>query len=74
MNSALLTAHEKRDANALARLYRTAADRAERSGDMDQTCFYLTQAWVHALEAGSPAVQELQSRLVSYGRMRQQGG
>lgn len=49
-------------------LYRTAADRAEARGDIEAACFYLTHAFVHALQAGAPEAVELNRRLVVHGR------
>ena len=49
-------------------LYTQAANRAEAEGDHDQACFYLTQAYVHALEAGRPEAAALNARLVEAGR------
>ena len=50
------------------RLYTQAADEAEAAGDHDQACFYLTQAFVHALEAGRAEAAALNARLVAAGR------
>lgn len=64
----LLAAHARRDTDALADLYRQAADLQEADGDLDAACFYLTQALVFALHAGSPIESELRARLHAYGR------
>ncbi|OIQ32958.1 MAG: hypothetical protein BM562_04050 [Alphaproteobacteria bacterium MedPE-SWcel] len=68
MEAALLAAHARRDCDALATLYAAAADRMERRGEIDATCFFLTQAFVFALEAGAERAAELNRRLVAYGR------
>ncbi len=67
LHERLLAAHASADFAALPRLYRMVADRAEESGDIQRACFFLTQAWVFALEAGSPMAGELEARLVVYG-------
>lgn len=65
---ALLEAHSKDDKDQLIGLYTIAADRAEASGQLDGACFFLTHAWVYALEAGDPRAAHLKARLVAYGR------
>ncbi len=64
----ILAAHRDGDGSAVAELYLVAANRAERAGDLDRACFFLTQAWVFALEAGNPLAIELRARLVAHGR------
>lgn len=64
----LLDAHEAGDASALASLYCKVADNEETAGNTDAACFYLTQAYVFALEAGLPLARELNRKLTSYGR------
>jgi hypothetical protein len=68
LDGEILAAHERGDVTALSDLYRQAADRLERTGDIDAACFFLTQAYVFALEYGLPAARTLHGRLVSYGR------
>jgi len=58
-------AHERGDADALVTLYTAAAD---GTTDIDQACFYLTQAFVFALEAGLPQMHDLNVRLAAHGR------
>lgn len=64
----LLDAHEAGDASALASLYCKVADNEETAGNTDAACFYLTQAYVFALEGGLPEACELNRRLAGYGR------
>ncbi len=64
----ILDAHAAGDGREIARLYAEAAARAERSEDMDRAGFFLTQAWIFALEAGDPLAEELRARLVAQGR------
>ena len=68
LNDRLLAAHAAQDVAALPRLYKAAAEQAENTGDIHRTCFYLTQAWIFALDAGIPMAGELKERLVTYGR------
>lgn len=69
----LLAAHAAGDAAVLSRLYTEAADDKERQGDLDAACFYLTHAYVFALDAGLPTAGVLNKRLVEYGRDIEQG-
>jgi hypothetical protein len=63
----LLKAHLAKDNEALVRLYRQAGE-AALSGDERQGCFYLTHAYVFALEAGMSEASELHELLKSRGR------
>jgi hypothetical protein len=63
----LLAAHAAADASALVRLYTAAADQVEPN-DVDAACFYLTHAYVFALEKGDVACTDLRARLVAHGR------
>ena len=62
----LLGAHACDDRSALVALYTEAADRAE---DVDAACFYLTHAYIFALEVGDPASSTLYQRLKAHGRV-----
>ncbi|WP_291730600.1 hypothetical protein [Leisingera sp. F5] len=68
LDRALLKAHEDKDNAALVQLYTLAGDRAEAAGNIDAACFYLTHAFVFALEAGQPEAKELNRRLAERGR------
>jgi hypothetical protein len=68
LDGALIEAHDRGDGVALVRLYTKAGDIAERAGDIDAACFYLTHAFVFALETGAPEAQPLNRRLVARGR------
>ncbi len=61
----LCAAHSAGDLMALVALYDEAAKGAS---DEDARGFYLTHAYVFALEAGSPDADELRTRLVAMGR------
>ncbi|MEM1004714.1 MAG: hypothetical protein AAGK26_04995 [Pseudomonadota bacterium] len=68
LDRALLDAHATGDNVALVRLYTLAADQAELAQDIDAACFYLTHAFVFALEAGVPEADGLNRRLAEQGR------
>ncbi|MCV6594462.1 MAG: hypothetical protein OIF48_16030 [Silicimonas sp.] len=68
LDQALITAHDTGDTEALVRLYTLAGDAAERDDDIDAACFYLTHAFVFALEAGLPGARVLNQRLAAKGR------
>lgn len=61
----LAAAHEAGDLPALVAVYTDAADRA---ADMDAACFFLTHAYVFALEAGDARAAGLRARLAAAGR------
>ena len=65
LDAALIAAHEAGDTDALVRLYREAADAAE--GEV-RRAFYLTHAYVFALEAGDPRARDLHAALRAMGR------
>lgn len=65
LDAAMIRAHAAGDHAALVRHYAQAADQA---ADLDAACFYLTHAYVFALEAGAPEAQALHARLVAHGR------
>ncbi|MEM9062619.1 MAG: hypothetical protein AAGD13_19335 [Pseudomonadota bacterium] len=68
LDAALLDAHDRDDRAELVRLYAQAADLAETAGDRDAMCFYLTHAYVFALEVGSEQAGALHARLAAEGR------
>jgi hypothetical protein len=65
LDQALLDAHARGDTDALIRLYRQAADAASTE---KAAGFYLTHAYVFALEAGDPRSSDLKQSLVRMGR------
>lgn len=65
LNQRLLAAHATGDKSALVTLYTEAADATE---DIDAACFYLTHAYVFALDIGHPAAAALHARLKAEGR------
>jgi hypothetical protein len=68
LDAELLAAHAAGDGAALARLYARAADAADAEGRVEAACFYLTHAYVHALETGAPEAAALHARLAARGR------
>ena len=65
LDTRMITAHEANDRMALIKLYAEAADGAN---DLDASCFYLTHAYVFALEAGTSEAAPLHARLKAHGR------
>ena len=65
LDDAMCAAHAAADRAALIRLYTQAADEAN---SLDAACFYLTHAYIFALEAGAPEARDLHARLVKHGR------
>ncbi len=65
LNQRLLRAHSDGDRAALVRLYSAAAAAADTS---EAAAFYLTHAYVFALESGHPDSVELRARLHAMGR------
>jgi hypothetical protein len=65
LDAQMIAAHEVDDKLALIRLYSQAADEAN---DIDACCFYLTHAYIFALDSGSPQTDALYAKLVAHGR------
>ena len=65
LDDALIAAHEASDNLLLVRLYTQASQEAEHP---DAAGFYLTHAYVFALEAGLASAPELRQRLIDMGR------
>ena len=66
LDLALIAAHARHDGPALVRLY---AEAAEAAHDVDAACFFLTHAYVYALELGHPHTDALYARLAAQGRV-----
>jgi len=64
LDAALCAAHAREDRAALVELYGAAG--ARETGDA--AAFYLTHAYVFALESGDPRAGTLHARLVAMGR------
>jgi len=65
LHTQILAAHNTDDRPALVRLYTQAADEANC---IDAACFFLTHAFVFALEAGAAEAALLHARLKAHGR------
>lgn len=65
---AFLEAHARHDGAALVGLYADVGARALLREDVSAGCFYLTHAYVYALEAADPRARDLHALLVSHGR------
>ncbi len=66
LDARLLAAHAADDRPALVALYTEAADHA--SDDETAVGFFLTHAFVFALELGDPRAEPLRARLIAMGR------
>lgn len=66
LNDKLLSAQDRGDKPALVTLYAEAADDAE---GLDAACFYLTHAYIFALEIGHEDTDKLHARLNTHGRV-----
>lgn len=69
LHGALIDAHASAEPERLSALYVRAADARERDGDVDAACFFLTQAWVFALQADLPSETAIRERLARHGRV-----
>lgn len=67
LDRALLAAHAADDKPALIRLYTAAADAAEQRQEGQAAAFYLTHAFVFALETGAREAPDLNKRLADKG-------
>ncbi|ASP22131.1 hypothetical protein ANTHELSMS3_03504 [Antarctobacter heliothermus] len=65
LDDRLIAAHARGDRAALIALY---AQAAETVNDLDASCFYLTHAYVFALELGDGRAPALHARLKAEGR------
>ncbi|WP_375281173.1 hypothetical protein [Pseudooctadecabacter sp.] len=66
LNAQLLAGHNAGDTSALVVLYTEAADQAP---DIDTACFFLTHAYIFALETAHPDTATLHARLKCHGRV-----
>lgn len=69
LNQKLIAAHAENNVPTLVNLYTEAADGCENAGNIEATCFYLTHAYIFALEFGSEKAGDLHRRLLQYGRV-----
>ncbi len=64
----MLAAHGANDGPLLVRLYAEAADAARERAETDAEAFFLTQAYIFALEQGAGEAEQLLNRLKALGR------
>lgn len=64
----MLAAHACGDKRALVDLYALAAEMSEGAQDIDAACFYLTHAYIFALDTGADEARDLHARLKARGR------
>jgi len=67
LHAQLLAAHRAKDLGRLVNLYQAAA-RGPGAATLDERAFFLTHAYVHALEAGDERVAALHAELKRLGR------
>ena len=65
LHHAIMRAHAADDRAGLVQLYTRAAT---ASDDINAKCFYLTYAYIYALELGHESAGRLQHELKQYGR------
>lgn len=69
LDAAIIAAHDRGDPARLSELYQKAATALEAAGDTDAACFFLTHAYVFALEAGLDDADRLRTILQDRGRI-----
>lgn len=69
LHQAILAAHAAGDGIALSRLYAQAAQDSAQAGKRDESSFFLTQAFVFALEEGLPDADRHAAELRARGRL-----
>ncbi len=69
LQQAILTAHAQNNTADLINHYTDAATLMENNSDIDAACFYLTQAYIYALDSGSEYTEDLHERLAKHGRV-----
>lgn len=68
LDQRMLAAHSSGDLVGLIGLYTQAAKMKEEVQDIDAACFYLTHAYIFALDAGAEEARALHARLKERGR------
>ena len=68
LDARMLDAHARRDRDALVALYGEAAARAAGRHDTDAEAFFLTHAYIFALDRGAVQATDLHARLKTLGR------
>lgn len=68
LNAEMLAAHAAGDKLAIMRLYHQAGSQMLANGEIDAGCFYLTHAYIFALDCGSAEAAVIHQILVAHGR------
>jgi len=68
VDTALLAAHAANDKPALVRLYRQAGEMMLARGEVNAGCFYLTHAYIFALDCGAAEASQIHQTLIAHGR------
>lgn len=70
LDEQIRASHRRGDLTALARDYAEGGELFARTGRIDAACFYWTQAWILALDAGDAALEtRTHARLARFGRV-----
>lgn len=70
LDHAILEAHERGKLDELAESYAKGGALYERQGETDAACFFWTQAYILALDAGAdPLAKAMHAKLSAFGRM-----
>ena len=70
LNATIEEAHGNRRLDKLAASYAEGGALYERQGETDAACFFWTQAYIFALDAGAAALADaMREKLNSFGRM-----
>ena len=70
LNQQVLAAHKEGDGRRLSELYARAGHRMISDGQITEGCFFLTQAYVFALEEGMDSADNIHATLVKLGHDR----
>ena len=70
LNAAIEVAHGEGRLDRLAADYARGGALYERQGEADAACFFWTQAYIFALDAGAdPLAEAMRKKLQAFGRM-----
>ncbi|MGI9504153.1 MAG: hypothetical protein ACR2RE_13985, partial [Geminicoccaceae bacterium] len=70
LESSIKAAHAADRLDRLATVYAESAKLYERQGEIDAACFFWTQAYVIALDAGIDSLADgMEAKLTAFGRM-----
>ena len=68
LNVTAIRAHQNQDISALAEIYQAYGHSRIEQNDIESGCFYLSNAYAFALEAGLETAPEIRKLLMHYGR------